>query len=683
MKSYGLPAAIAALSSLLMSTSAVVSETSHERSLDSGMVDVIRSDNNDELGGIGNILYNFHSNTQVVMSRSSDPAPANKDSTLRTATDNVVLATNRLRGATNVQGVNNGYWKQQKSAKGGKGDKKGCKKKTDGAFRAKDAKGTKGARISTASSQTNNEEWCHEHGSSGNGSSGNAGNGNKRPGYGKPGYGDFGNNKPGYGDNGDGSNKPGYGDNSNGNNSNGNNSNGNNQSGNTVPTLSPAPTATPSPTTIGGFRPSSMGADIAPAFIGQPTEPEPLCEVFEAEFSSNGDNKPIISFWSEGNDRGRESNGSAALARIVASPVKRSDTSEYKLTIDIKVDTEAAENDPKADANKDSKFDPTDVGLQFDEIVTPSIALYVVGCKTKSLKAAETYYWSHKNGRALQEADEGRSDFVAVRDWMCKYSISEDKSCSDNNICDVTCTTSLNYIGDVDSTLVEEKIVWSVKEYFSMMDDVTGWYPMQDIGVVTVDDVDTSDDNSGANAVIDTDLAQSRNLKAGPFIGAATGLLALLLLLVLFVRRRNRNEIEQISHLKLDEEADDDTFYNGSDGHSIGALAKHEYNTRDIHIVGEGDSVISHWTGYTGNGRGRAKGNDYEVEYHKSALINGISTDVHQCSSATCEICAQKRQAGLNFVSTGATADVCLPVRNRSLPSDASRDYIAEDTVEL
>lgn len=417
MKSYGLQKTIAALSSLVMSASAVVSEASHERKLVSGMVDVIRSDNNDELGGLGNILYNFHSNTQVLMSRSSDPAAAKKDSTLRTATDNVALATTRLRGA-NVQGANNGYWKQQKSGKGGKGDKKGCKKKTDGVSRGKDAKGTKGGRISAASSHANNnsdsEEWCSEtqHGSSGKGSSGN---GINRPGYGKPGYGDFGNN------NSDGNNQsgnyPGDGNNQSGNNNNG--SDGNNQSGNTVPTVSPAPTVTPSPTTAEfGSRPSSMGADIAPAFIAS-TEPEPMCEVFEAEFSSNVDNKPIISFWSEGNDRGRESNGSAALARIVASPVERSDTSEYKLTIDIKVDAAAAETDPKADANKDSKFDPTDVGLQFDEIVTPSIALYVVGCKTKSLKTAEAYYWSHKNGRVLQEADEGNSDFVALRDWKC------------------------------------------------------------------------------------------------------------------------------------------------------------------------------------------------------------------------------------------------------------------------
>eukprot|EP00536_Pseudo-nitzschia_multiseries_P007656 jgi/Psemu1/305106/fgenesh1_kg.182_\ len=171
-------------------------------------------------------------------------------------------------------------------------------------------------------------------------------------------------------------------------------------------------------------------------------------------------------------------------------------------------------------------------------------------------------------------------------------------------------------------------------------------------------------------------------MKAGPFIGAATGLLALLLLLVLFVRRRKRNEIEQVSHLKLDESADDDTFYNGSDGNSLEGLARHEYNTRDIHIVGEGDSVISHWTGYTGNNRNPYKENDYEVQYN-SALVNGIATDVHQCSSATCEICAKNRQAGLNFVSTGANCIEAPPLRSRSLPSDASREYSAEDTVEL
>lgn len=211
-----------------------------------------------------------------------------------------------------------------------------------------------------------------------------------------------------------------------------------------------------------------------------------------------------------------------------------------------------------------------------------------------------------------------------------------------------------------------------------MMDDVTGFYPMQPDVTIDVEEVDTSN-GGGVDAVIDDNMSQQdRSMKAGPFIGAATGVLALLLLLVLFVRRRNRYDQEEVSHLKLDESADEDTFYNGSDGDSIG-FAKHEYNSRDVHVVGEGDSIISHWTGYTGNSKKFAQANPTEAGYQQSALVHGISTDVHQCSSATCDICAQKRQAGLNFVSTGVTE----PLRSRSLPSDASREYSTEDTVEL
>lgn len=200
------------------------------------------------------------------------------------------------------------------------------------------------------------------------------------------------------------------------------------------------------------------------------------------------------------------------------------------------------------------------------------------------------------------------------------------------------------------------------------MDNIYDWYPMQQVseGNVVISTTDTP------NGVTDSNFSQQgRGIRAGPFIGSATGMLAVLLLLVLFVRRRNRYDLETVSHLKLDDDEDDDTFYNGSETSNF----QNEYNTRDVHIIGEGDSVVSHWTGYTGNEKPVYRDNIYS-----DGLMRGHSTDVHQCSSATCEICDKKRQAGVSFVSTRTAS---FPSRTPSLPSDASRDYIADDTVQL
>lgn len=208
------------------------------------------------------------------------------------------------------------------------------------------------------------------------------------------------------------------------------------------------------------------------------------------------------------------------------------------------------------------------------------------------------------------------------------------------------------------------RLKFALIEYLQMLDNVApDLYPKQ---TISVNDISVTETTSDVNGVIGSNQNKQGGIRAGPFIGAATGMLAVLLLLVLFVRRRNRFD-EQVSHLKLD---DDDTFYNGSEGTGL----EREYETRDIHIVGEGDSVISHWTGFTG--RSKQPSDSFE----RDGLMRGRSTDVHQCSSATCEICDKKRQAGVQFVKTHSPT---VPQRIHSLPSDASREYIAEDTVQL
>lgn len=236
--------------------------------------------------------------------------------------------------------------------------------------------------------------------------------------------------------------------------------------------------------------------------------------------------------------------------------------------------------------------------------------------------------------------------------------------CGDFTTCS-ECSTSINYVGELDSAEFTSRLQTALLDYLQMLDNVApDLYPRQ---TLDADKIAVTPVSSDVNGIIDSEQAQKgQGARAGPFIGAATGMLALLLLLVLFVRRRNRFD-EQVSHLKLD---DDDTFYNGSEGTGV----EHEYTTRDIHVIGEGDSVISHWTGFTG------RSNRPDDSFERDGLMRGRSTDVHQCSSATCEICDKKRQAGVQFVKTHSPT---LPQRIHSLPSDASRDYIAEDTVQL
>ena len=202
-----------------------------------------------------------------------------------------------------------------------------------------------------------------------------------------------------------------------------------------------------------------------------------------------------------------------------------------------------------------------------------------------------------------------------------------------------------------------------------MLDDVTTWYPKQDIsGDITVGEIDTGAD--GADGIQDSETTSRESAKSAPYIAAAAGALALLLLLVLFVRRSKRNNEDEVSHLKLEDDDGDATFI--AEMESDAGSPKREYESRDIHVVGENDSVISHWTGYTK----RALDDTFE-EDPATGRLGHISTDVHHCSSATCEVCERNRQRGVTFLSTES------PSHPPSLPSDASREYAASDTVSL
>lgn len=418
------------------------------------------------------------------------------------------------------------------------------------------------------------------------------------------------------------------------------------------PDKTPRPTITPQPTD--SSAPSSNPTMTArPTVTANPTPTEKavaggenvengsFCQILNAIYTEDG----IDLVNPDGPFSGLEKGGTAAVTDVVDVPVQPASTDGYQVSVTMQV-LENVESEEVASA--------------LDSIVSPPSALHAVGCAAKARLVAFDIFSANKGDRRLQKA----STLVVLRNWVC-----EDKTdCADSQ-CSVKCSTDINYVGTLESDDFKARLLAGFEEYFTMMDDLFDWYPQQEILKSDVE-IDVSD-TAGVNGVISGNQNQARGMRAGPFIGAATGMLAVLLLLVLFVRRRNRYDEEQVSHLKLDESADD-TLYEGD------SVDNHEYNTRDIHIVGEGDSVISHWTGYTGRGS-RNKDDNYEVAY-RDGIIRGRSTDVHQCSSATCEICAESRQAGVSFIKTGNSS---IPTRNHSLPSDASRDYIAEDTVML
>lgn len=252
------------------------------------------------------------------------------------------------------------------------------------------------------------------------------------------------------------------------------------------------------------------------------------------------------------------------------------------------------------------------------------------------------------------------------------FLLTENGSCARDGgaNCELECRTSLYYYGDLSSPEVRVRIDAALLKYMMLMDDVTHWYPIQTptIGIEEIDTSPAGDNAAGVQEEITRESAE--RTKAGPYIGAAAGALALLLLLILFVRRNRRNQDDdEVSHLKLEDDDGDGTFIQelASEG-----TPEREYRSgRDIHVIGETDSIFSDWTGYTGK-RPTKDGNGMN-----NGRLGHVHTDVHHCSSATCEVCELRRQQGVNFVATGS------PVRPRSLPKDASREYAADDTVSL
>jgi len=141
-------------------------------------------------------------------------------------------------------------------------------------------------------------------------------------------------------------------------------------------------------------------------------------------------------------------------------------------------------------------------------------------------------------------------------------------------------------------------------------------------------------------------------LSAGAAVGIAFAALAVVLLAVFAVRRKRRQSSSRDIKPVLTVDDEDDALMAYSD----------MQEEPKVHVLGEEDSLML------------SQGEAVEV---MSVMQTDAARQHEYCSSPSCDICEQRRQSGgVQFVET-ATA---LP---ESLPPDATRSYVADDTVTL
>jgi hypothetical protein len=228
----------------------------------------------------------------------------------------------------------------------------------------------------------------------------------------------------------------------------------------------------------------------------------------------------------------------------------------------------------------------------------------------------------------------------------------EDNSCTGDFRGDFTI-----YHDDVAHKVLKDRVI----EAFDVFGNLLSMWAASMGYVITVIDVQVQTEEE-FNKAISGPPAATDTVNVATVIGATAGGLAFVLLLVLLARR-NRGD-DEVSHLKLEEDENDDAFVREFATTASSPSLDGDYEARNVHVVGETDSIFSGWTGYTA----REKSAEEMDMYDKG--------DVHKCSSATCEVCEQRRQQGIQFIPTGS------PIRPQ-LPSDSSREYMADDTVEL
>ncbi|KAG7337980.1 hypothetical protein IV203_020648 [Nitzschia inconspicua] len=574
------------------------------------------------------------------------PGLAEFDRTQQNTVGRTRMRGNTLQESSNTRGgLSLGWGTGIRQSGGGKGGGKGSKSGKSGKSGKAD---TATAKCSKKGKSDKADSYCEE-GDDDDDSNGTGGGGGD---YGDIGSG--GNGSGGGGDYGDidsgGNGSGGNGDGGNGDGSGGDGSGGNGGEDEWDDS--------------GSGGDGSSGSDGSDGSSGSPG----LCQDFLVSFTSpDSQSGEVRVVFLRGAANEPSPQGVAALVETFNPPVFVSDSTGFDVKMGFVIDTSNAKRVDDKDGS--GTFTETDVAMTLDAAVNPPVALDVAGCSDAAMQKAGEYYEANKivreeDYRRLQGAD---TKLVILRDWVC-----QNGSCSrdggDN--CDLECSTTLYYYGDLTPTEVRARINAALLKFMMLVDDVTNWYPKGQTPTINIEQVETAPRDP--NSIEQTNRESSERTKAGPYIGAAAGALALLLLLILFVRRSRRNQDnEEVSHLKLEDDDGDDTFI--QEIASDDGTPERQYQSRGVHVVGENDSIFSGWTGYTGN-RPIDDGQGNEMN---NGRLGHVSTDVHQCSSATCEACEVRRQQGVNFVAANS------PSHPGTLPNYASREYTAEDTVAL
>lgn len=162
----------------------------------------------------------------------------------------------------------------------------------------------------------------------------------------------------------------------------------------------------------------------------------------------------------------------------------------------------------------------------------------------------------------------------------------------------------------------------------------------------SVDEGEDGDRGSGIVAVVEDKSAAENDdgMAVAGIFGIVFAAAVLLALLALLLQRRHRTTDHMLKHRSFDDGGVDNTFIDVSPSLSLD------------------DSRFSMYP--EGKMEGMLLGE------------RALNQDVHKCSSATCELCEQRRQAGVQFLPTKAKS-------SRTRQKMEPRAYSAEDTVTL
>jgi hypothetical protein len=204
-------------------------------------------------------------------------------------------------------------------------------------------------------------------------------------------------------------------------------------------------------------------------------------------------------------------------------------------------------------------------------------------------------------------------------------------------------------------------------------------------------------DDSGAVGAVRSQPTDEKSLRGGGVVGIlAAGVLMTLLMIAAASRQRRRHrEAQSLKHQPLEEDLEDTVYTkdwsegspappspardSSGDGNSTVATEQPRFATQVVYGEGEDDSEYSPQSTDVYRNLERSL---QELSAH-SAIESSLSihpfSDVHKCSSATCEICEQQRRSGVQFVP--AVNPIKMPYHQSEVAPQ--REYDLQNTVEL